>query len=234
MSVATVVVDLADAKARATVANELELYALVNNAGYLNAGLLRNVAMKEARRQLEVMVLAPMDLARQALPCMLLHGDGRIVNVTSSAAHPSTPFSGWYQSSKAALRELNDALRVKLHNIGVDVIDVEPGGYQTGFGPLTVLRDSTEVIEVHPPDLLTLEARFRPVGVMNVEFHIEPDADGTQLTVEEYPVGGLIALPVIVKAVDALVALRNVEMGRRICKLVEKRESLRETAGSGG
>ena len=127
--------DLADPDRRAGLLDGLDLWGLVNNAGYMNAGRLSDIPIDDARRQLEVMVLAPVDLVCQALPAMVGRGQGRIVNVTSSALHDSTPLTGWYAASKAALRELNDALRLELTAQGVTVTDVEPGGYQTGIWP---------------------------------------------------------------------------------------------------
>jgi short-subunit dehydrogenase len=126
-------VDLSAPAQRSAVASELELYGLVNNAGFMNAGMIRDVDLADARRQLEVMVIAAMDLACQALPYMLERSEGRIVNVTSSALHTTTPFTGWYAATKAALRELNDALRVELAWTGVDVVEVEPGGFSTNI-----------------------------------------------------------------------------------------------------
>jgi short-subunit dehydrogenase len=125
--------DLADAGRRAGLLADLDVWALVNNAGYMNAGQIRDVPIEDARRQLEVMVLAPMDLARQVLPAMTARSQGRIVNITSSALHTATPLTGWYQASKAALRELNDSLRVEVEPWGVDVVEIEPGGYRTGI-----------------------------------------------------------------------------------------------------
>lgn len=129
----TVQADLAEPDQRAAAMEDLELWGLVNNAGFMNAGQLRDVPIDDARRQLEVMVLAPMDLARRALPAMQERGEGRIVNITSAALHTSTPMTGWYVASKAALRELTDALRVELRGTGVFVTDVEPGGHRTGI-----------------------------------------------------------------------------------------------------
>jgi NAD(P)-dependent dehydrogenase (short-subunit alcohol dehydrogenase family) len=125
--------DLADPTARAGLLGAVEPWALVNNAGYMNAGQLRDVPLHDARRQFEAMVFAPVDLIHQVLPSMMARGQGRIVNVTSSAAHTSTPLTGWYAAAKAALRELNDAFRVELRATGVDVVDIEPGGYRTGI-----------------------------------------------------------------------------------------------------
>jgi NAD(P)-dependent dehydrogenase (short-subunit alcohol dehydrogenase family) len=134
-SVRPIVCDLADAEARADAVAGLEVYGLVNNAGYMNAGLVSDVSIQEARRQLEVMVLAPLDLAERLKPGMLAAGVGRIVNVVSSGVHTSTPFTGWYQAAKAALRELTDSLREELSSGPIRVVDVEPGGISTNIWP---------------------------------------------------------------------------------------------------
>lgn len=133
LAVETVVADLSDPARRAGLVSGLGLWGLVNNAGYMGAGEVRDVAVDDARRQLETMVLAPVDLVRQTLPSMIELRQGRIVNVTSSALHTNTPLTGWYTACKAALRQLNDSLRVELAGCGVDVIDIEPGGYRTGI-----------------------------------------------------------------------------------------------------
>lgn len=154
VSVETIVADLSDPKRRAGLVSELKLWGLVNNAGYIGAGQVREVSLDDARRQMETMVLAPVDLVHQALPWMLEHRQGRIVNVTSSAVHSSTPLTGWYSACKAALRQLNDSLRVELVGCGVDVIDIEPGGYRTGIweraiGELKDRRTVTSRIDVY-------------------------------------------------------------------------------------
>ena len=133
VDVDVVVADLSDPSRRNGIVADLDLWALINNAGYMNAGQIRDVPIADARRQIETMVLAPMDLIRQALPGMVERGQGRIVNVTSSALHTSTPLTAWYTACKAALRELNDGLRVELAGLGIEVVDVEPGGYRTGI-----------------------------------------------------------------------------------------------------
>lgn len=127
------VADLADPDQRRGLLDDRPLWGLVNNAGYMNAGQLRDVPIDDARLQIETMVLAPVDLARQSLPGMIDRGQGRIVNVTSSAVHTSTPLTAWYQACKAALRELNDSLRLEVAPCGIEVVDIEPGGYRTGI-----------------------------------------------------------------------------------------------------
>jgi hypothetical protein len=83
--------DLIETASREKVTEAGPFWALVKNAGYLNAGRLDEVSIPDARDHLEVMVLAPLDLVQRCLPTMNKSGSGPITNVSSSAAHASTP-----------------------------------------------------------------------------------------------------------------------------------------------
>ncbi len=134
VEVEAVVFDVTDAEACERVMSELgPVYGLVNNAGYTNTGAIEDVTDEDARHQLETMVVAPMRLARLALPAMRAAGDGRIVNVSSIYGRTTTPLSGWYQASKHALEAASDALRVEVAGAGVKVVLIEPGGFKTGI-----------------------------------------------------------------------------------------------------
>ena len=133
VQVETVLLDVTDAEACQRVMADLDLYALVNNAGYGLNGAIEDVDDDEARALLETMVLAPMRLARLALPAMRARGDGRIVNVSSIAGRTSAPLAGWYTGAKHALEALSDALRMETAGGGVKVVLVEPGGFKTGI-----------------------------------------------------------------------------------------------------
>ena len=110
VEVEPVVLDVADANACERVVPRLGLWGLVNNAGYMNVGLVEDVPIDDARRQMETMVLAPVRLARLALPAMRDRGQGRIVNVSSVTAHATAPMVGWYQAVKHDLTPVCDAL----------------------------------------------------------------------------------------------------------------------------
>jgi NAD(P)-dependent dehydrogenase (short-subunit alcohol dehydrogenase family) len=131
--VETVLLDVTDAAACADVVDGLELYGLVNNAGYTGTGAIEDVTDDAARHQLETMTVAPMRLARLALRGMRARGEGRIVNVSSIYGRTTTPLTGWYQATKHALEALSDALRMEVASSGVKVVLVEPGGFRTGI-----------------------------------------------------------------------------------------------------
>ena len=83
VSVETVMLDVTDEMRCAEVVDRVRPWAIVNNAGYSGVGAIEDVSDEEARKQLETMVVAPMRLARLALPHMRTARDGRIVNVSS-------------------------------------------------------------------------------------------------------------------------------------------------------
>lgn len=128
-----VLLDVDDAVACERVVGDLDLYGLVNNAGFAYPGAVEDVSDEEARAYLETMVIAPMRLARLALPGMRAAGEGRIVNISSIAGLVTAPLVGWYQAAKHALEAVSDALRVEVAGAGVKVILVEPGGFKTGI-----------------------------------------------------------------------------------------------------
>jgi NAD(P)-dependent dehydrogenase (short-subunit alcohol dehydrogenase family) len=133
VSVDTVLLDVTGARRCAAVIEELRPWAVINNAGFPGIGAIEDVTDSEARRQLETMVIAPMRLARLALPHMRAAGQGRIVNITSIYGLTTTPFSGWYQACKHALEAASDALRLEVARDGVHVVMIEPGGIKTGI-----------------------------------------------------------------------------------------------------
>jgi NAD(P)-dependent dehydrogenase (short-subunit alcohol dehydrogenase family) len=133
VEVQTIQLDVTDAAACKEAIEGTTPDALVNNAGFSITGSIEDVTDDEARAAFETMVLAPMRLARLALPHMRERGTGRIVNVSSIYGRTSTPLTGWYQGSKHALEGLTDALRMEVARDGVRVILVEPGGFRTGI-----------------------------------------------------------------------------------------------------
>jgi NAD(P)-dependent dehydrogenase (short-subunit alcohol dehydrogenase family) len=133
VTVEPAILDVTDADACAEIMGRLDLYGLVNNAGYSNTGAVEDTSDEDARRQIETMTIAPMRLARLALPAMRRNGTGRIVNVSSIYGRTTTPLTGWYQASKHALEAISDALRMEVASSGVRVILIEPGGFRTGI-----------------------------------------------------------------------------------------------------
>src|SRR4051794_6395241 len=133
VQVETILLDVTDADRCAAVMDGLGLYGLVNNAGYGQTVAVEDVTDDEARDMLETLLVAPMRLARLALPAMRAAGEGRIINISSIYGRTTTPFTGWYQAAKHGVEAGSDALRLEVARDGIKVVLIEPGGFRTAI-----------------------------------------------------------------------------------------------------
>jgi NAD(P)-dependent dehydrogenase (short-subunit alcohol dehydrogenase family) len=137
LPVRSVLLDVADPESTAKGFAEIEagcdIWAVVNNAGFAQAGAIEDVDDDAARYQLEVNLVAPARIARLVLPGMRERADGRIVNISSVAGRISLPLMGWYCASKHGVEAMSDALRIEVAPYGVKVSLVEPGSFGTGI-----------------------------------------------------------------------------------------------------
>lgn len=100
---------------------------LINNAGYGMFGAVEEVSAEDARRQFDVNLFGPLELAAAIIPYMRSRGWGRIINISSMGGRMYTPLGGWYYSSKYALEGISDSMRSELKPFGIKVILIEPG-----------------------------------------------------------------------------------------------------------
>ena len=116
------VLDVTDEAAAGELVEEVEPWAVVACAGFMNPGLIEDVTIDEARHQLDVMLLAPARLVQLVLPGMRRRGGGRIVVVSSPLGTATLPLQGWYSATKRALSALCVGLRVEVIVDAVDVV----------------------------------------------------------------------------------------------------------------
>ncbi|WPV67064.1 oxidoreductase [Chitinophaga sp. LS1] len=109
---------------------------LVNNAGFGLEGAIEDVAIDDARYQLEVNVFGAMRLAQLVLPKMRENKYGKIINISSVGGKIAFPLGGWYHASKFALEALSDSMRTEVREFGIDVIVVEPGATKSEWGTI--------------------------------------------------------------------------------------------------
>jgi NAD(P)-dependent dehydrogenase (short-subunit alcohol dehydrogenase family) len=107
---------------------------LINNAGFGVTGPLAEIDDGDLRRQFDTNVFGLMAVTRAFLPQMQQRRSGRILNVSSVGGRMSFPFMGAYTATKHALEAMSDALRYELSPFGIDVVLIEPGVINTGFG----------------------------------------------------------------------------------------------------
>lgn len=114
-----------------TIADYGPIDVLVNNAGFAMAGFLEDVTIDELRGQFETNFFGHVAVTKAALPAMRRQRSGYIIMVTSIGDRCANPVIGSYSSSKFAPEVWSEALRIEMLPVGVKVVLVEPGAYQT-------------------------------------------------------------------------------------------------------
>jgi short-subunit dehydrogenase len=108
-------------------------YAFIANAGVTGRSSLGPDAWSSAKRVLTVNVLAAVHGLEHMKLKMLARGDGILAGVSSIAGARGMPTSGAYASSKAALTNHLEGLRVDLKPHGISVVTIVPGFIRTSL-----------------------------------------------------------------------------------------------------
>jgi len=104
---------------------------LVNNAGFAVAGFAEDIKLDELRLQFETNFFGAVAMTKAALPTMRQQRSGHIIQVSSiSGLHGSVTVSS-YSASKHALEGWSESLRMEVNALGIKVVLVEPGAFQT-------------------------------------------------------------------------------------------------------
>ncbi|WP_320820434.1 SDR family oxidoreductase [Thalassolituus sp.] len=154
--------DAAIAKAMAIVTERVHhIDLLVNNAGYAAMGPVLELSHDKLLAQFETNVFAPLAVTRAALPLLRAANGSQVVNIGSVSGILTTPFSGAYCATKAALHSLSDAMRMELAPFKIRVITVQPGAIQSSFGDNSLASVSGLIAEdsLYEPVKADIEAR---------------------------------------------------------------------------
>ncbi|HYL14777.1 MAG TPA: SDR family oxidoreductase [Terriglobales bacterium] len=104
---------------------------LVNNAGFAVAGFAEDLTLGEIRSQFETNFFGHVMMTKAVLPTMRQQRSGHIIMVSSiSGLHGAFSISS-YSASKFALEGWSESLRMELNSLGIKVVLVEPGSYET-------------------------------------------------------------------------------------------------------
>jgi short-subunit dehydrogenase len=104
---------------------------VVNNAGFGEFGDYAAMSWDRIAEHVRVMLLGPMALVHGAVPAMLAHGSGHIVNVLSITIRTPLPGTAAYAAAKAGLEGFSMALLAEHRRRGLRVTNVVPGATDT-------------------------------------------------------------------------------------------------------
>jgi hypothetical protein len=130
--------DLTDAATRQQVFDWTQslaqpLYALVNNAGFGHLEPFAKADWDKQNAMLQLNIVALTHFTRLFLPGLMAQGQGRIVNVASTAAFLPGPYMAVYYASKAYVLSFTEAISSELEDTGVTATTLCPGPTQSEF-----------------------------------------------------------------------------------------------------
>ena len=116
---------------------------LVSNAGVFFDAPFCETPEAEWRRLFEINVLGAWRCVRAVLRAMIERGQGRIINVCSTASHRAYAGQSAYCASKHALLGMSRVLAEETRGSGVRVHTISPGGVDT-----RLVRDSGRDVDL--------------------------------------------------------------------------------------
>jgi uncharacterized protein len=128
--------DLSNDSARREIFETLRdapVSVLVNNAGFGSQGAFVEEDIDLSLKMMGVNMDALVELTRLFLPPMLSRGQGRILNVGSTAGFQPGPFTNIYYATKAFVFSFSVALAEELAGTGITVTTLCPGFTKTEF-----------------------------------------------------------------------------------------------------
>jgi short-subunit dehydrogenase len=104
---------------------------LVNNAGYALAGFAEDISLDELKAQLDTNFFGHVAMTKAVLPQMRKQKSGHVIMVSSIAGLVASPVLSSYAASKHALEGWSESLRIEMKSLGIHVVLVEPGAFET-------------------------------------------------------------------------------------------------------
>jgi short-subunit dehydrogenase len=120
----------------------IQVDVLVNNVGFGTYGLFNETNLNDELEMLQVNLVCLTHLTKLFLKNMVKQGDGKILNVASSAAFQPGPLMAVYFATKAYVLSFSEALANELQGTGVTVTVMCPGTTQSAFHERTGMADS--------------------------------------------------------------------------------------------
>lgn len=105
---------------------------LVNNAGFAVGGFAEDISLDELRLQFETNFFGTVAMTKAVLPVMRKQESGHIIQVSSIGGLSGAISVSSYSASKHALEGWSESLRLEVNALGIKVVLVEPGAFDTG------------------------------------------------------------------------------------------------------
>jgi short-subunit dehydrogenase len=115
---------------------------LINNAGFGDFGMFAETDWNKELQMINLNITALTHFTKLYLQDMVKHGNGKIMNVASTAAFQPGPTMAVYFATKAYVLSFSEAVNNEVSDKGITVTALCPGPTESGFQAAAALEDS--------------------------------------------------------------------------------------------
>ena len=153
------------------------IYALINNGAYGQAGALEDISRDALDIQFQSNVFGWHELTNLILPRMRNVNAGRIIYISSVLGFVAMPFRGPYVASKFAIEGLIGTLRLEFSNTNIKFSSIQPGPIESKFRENAYLafKKNVDISNSHYQDQYKIMIKRLQSG-KNVKFTLPPEA----------------------------------------------------------
>ena len=107
--------------------SNLNLYALINNAGIANTKLLHKETYSDLSEIFDTNLLGSLNVSNALIPKMIINKRGKIINIASTLGYRPLSYVGAYSATKAALIQVTKSQSIELARYNICVNALAPG-----------------------------------------------------------------------------------------------------------
>ena len=126
-------VDSIEAATEKVINEKGRVDVLVNNAGYGISGPAEEMEMSDIQALFDTNFFGSVRMIQAILPGMRERREGKILNISSIGGLIGLPFQAYYAATKFALEGFTESLRMEVKPFGIQVANINPGDFRTGF-----------------------------------------------------------------------------------------------------
>ena len=145
------------------ILKDLNIYALINNAGIANTKLLHEETYSDLTKIINTNLLGSINVSNALIPNMIKNKNGKIINIASTLGYRPLSFVGAYSATKAALIQITKSQSIELAKHKICVNALAPGYILTDINRRQLEGDAGVLLKKKIP-----LKRFATVEELNV------------------------------------------------------------------
>ena len=125
-----------------TKSQNIHIDYLINNAGFGDYGMFADTEWEKEEQMINLNITALTQFTKLYVQDMIQNGNGKIMNVASTAAFQPGPKMAVYFATKAYVLSFTEAIGNELKEKGITVTALCPGPTESGFVDAAAMADS--------------------------------------------------------------------------------------------